>query len=116
MMWWIQLLLSNVRWLLLAPLVALAPAAVTPAFTLLGTTSVQAASVAKSAPALGARRGAPTSGGNAFKGSSALPDTCTYTDHWGLCDLDEFIARCDAAGGGLSSLPGGGVDCDTSGW
>ena len=43
-------------------------------------------------------------------------DTCTSSDAWGLCDLDDFEARCDAAGGGLVSLPGGGVDCDTSSW
>jgi hypothetical protein len=32
------------------------------------------------------------------------------------CNPDKLAARCDAAGGGMSSLPGGGVDCDTSHW
>jgi hypothetical protein len=32
------------------------------------------------------------------------------------CQIEKLEARCNAAGGGMSSLPGGGVDCDTSHW
>jgi hypothetical protein len=72
------------------------------------------------APRLPARQAAPRPvlpGGPALVGRGGrVQDTCTSTDPWGLCDIDDFIARCDAAGGGLSTQPGGGIDCDTSGW
>jgi hypothetical protein len=32
------------------------------------------------------------------------------------CQIEKLEARCTAAGGGMSSMPGGGVDCDTSHW
>lgn len=109
------------RWLLVAPMVAFAPLAVLPAPSLLGATGVQAAQLGQSGGMTlqsSGRSGRQVPAGSAtLLGSGGpLPDTCTSTDPWGLCDLDDFIARCDAAGGGLSTQPGGGVDCDTSHW
>lgn len=51
----------------------------------------------------------------AFKGGSGpVKDTCTEStpDNPEACDIDALTARCDAAGGGMSTLDGGGVDCD----
>lgn len=47
-----------------------------------------------------------------------VADTCTSSTpgNPAACDIDDLTQRCDDAGGGMSSLPGGGVDCDTSGW
>lgn len=56
---------------------------------------------------------APSSG--AIKGGSGpVKDTCTEStpDNPEACDIDALTARCDAAGGGMSTLDGGGVDCD----
>lgn len=69
----------------------------------------------------GAHQNRPASQGPAGAGAMAgsggtVQDTCNSTDPWGLCEIDDFVARCDAAGGGLSTQPGGGIDCDTSGW
>lgn len=36
--------------------------------------------------------------------------TCNQSGEWG-CDMDEFIAGCEATGG-LSTEPGGGISCD----
>lgn len=108
------------RWLLVAPIVALAPLAMSPTPLLFGATGTQAAQLGTSGMMLqSARRGGTQlpAGGAMLQGSSGpQPDTCTSSDPWGLCDLDDFVARCDAAGGGLSTEPGGGVDCDTSHW
>lgn len=43
-----------------------------------------------------------------------VADTCTdsIAGHQEACDIDQLTQRCDDAGGGMSSLPGGGVDCD----
>lgn len=43
-----------------------------------------------------------------------IKDTCTESiaGHPDTCDIDQLTQRCDDAGGGMSSLPGGGVDCD----
>jgi len=43
-----------------------------------------------------------------------VADTCTEStpDNPEACDIDKLVERCDAAGGGMSTLPGGGVDCD----
>lgn len=43
-----------------------------------------------------------------------VKDTCTqsYAGSPETCDIDQLTQRCDDAGGGMSSLPGGGVDCD----
>lgn len=114
----IDKLLPTTRWLLVAPMVALAPLAVSPSLVLLGATSAQAAKAGGLMfLSTGPRGTQPPAGGAAFLGSGGpLPDTCTASDEWGLCDLDDFQARCDAAGGGLSTEPGGGVDCDTSSW
>lgn len=54
----------------------------------------------------------PSGGGMALRGNGGpVEDTCNQSIP-GYCDLDELIAACDAAGGGLSTQPGGGVDCD----
>lgn len=47
-----------------------------------------------------------------------VADTCTQSTPGNpeACDIDQLTQRCDDAGGGMSSLPGGGVDCDTSHW
>ncbi len=46
-----------------------------------------------------------------------VKDTCNSSQGDDeTCNPDKLAARCDAAGGGMSSQPGGGVDCDTSHW
>lgn len=47
-----------------------------------------------------------------------VADTCNQSTPGNpeACDIDALTQRCDDAGGGMSSLPGGGVDCDTSHW
>lgn len=47
-----------------------------------------------------------------------VADTCTESTPGNpeACDIDELTARCDDAGGGMVTLPGGGVECDTSSW
>lgn len=41
-------------------------------------------------------------------------DTCdqSYPSDFTTCDPDSLTQRCDDAGGGMSSLEGGGIDCD----
>ena len=53
-------------------------------------------------------------GGGLVGGSGPTRDTCTESTPGNpeACDIDALTARCDAAGGGMSSLEGGGVDCD----
>ena len=48
------------------------------------------------------------------KGGGGIKDTCTESngDWQEQCDPDQLTDRCDDAGGGMSSLPGGGIDCD----
>lgn len=43
-----------------------------------------------------------------------MKDTCTTSQEG--CDIDGLVARCDAAGGGMVTLPGGGVECNTDQW
>ncbi len=47
-----------------------------------------------------------------------VADTCdqSYPSDFETCDPDSLTQRCDDAGGGMSSEPGGGIDCDTSFW
>ncbi|HEV7277134.1 MAG TPA: hypothetical protein VGN80_12680 [Devosiaceae bacterium] len=47
-------------------------------------------------------------------GKGPVKDTCTESiaADPDACDIDQLTQRCDDAGGGMSSLPGGGVDCD----
>ena len=61
-------------------------------------------------------RGAGASGFAANGGT--VQDTCTSSDpfYGGDCSPKALTSRCDAAGGGMSSEPGGGVTCDTSHW
>lgn len=96
---------------------ALAPLALAPAALAIGTVGAEAAML-KSGGLVVIGPGRNSHGnGNSFAGNDGpVADTCTASDELGLCDLDDFVARCDAAGGGLSTLPGGGVDCDTSSW
>lgn len=61
----------------------------------------------------------PTKGDNpAATGFVAKPkvtrDTCdqSYPSDFTTCDPDSLTQRCDDAGGGMSSLEGGGIDCD----
>lgn len=97
------------RWLLVAPMVALAPLAASPSLVLLGATSAQAAP-AGGKTFLSTGTQAPN-GGGAFQGSGdPVRDSCNRTG--GTCEYDDFVATCDAAGGGLSTEPGGGIDCD----
>jgi hypothetical protein len=52
-----------------------------------------------------------------LRGGGPVKDTCDSSNqNDDNCNPDKLAARCDAAGGGMSSLPGGGVDCDTSHW
>lgn len=63
----------------------------------------------------GGSSGPTTSASGAIKGGSGpVKDTCTEStpDNPEACDIDDLTARCDAAGGGMSTLDGGGVDCD----
>ncbi len=55
----------------------------------------------------------PVAGGLVAK-PKVTRDTCdqTYPSGADLCDPDSLAQRCDDADGGMSSLPGGGVDCD----
>ncbi|HEV2516414.1 MAG TPA: hypothetical protein VGV07_14255 [Devosia sp.] len=43
-----------------------------------------------------------------------VADTCdqSYPSDFTTCDPDSLTQRCDDAGGGMSSLEGGGIDCD----
>jgi hypothetical protein len=47
-------------------------------------------------------------------GGGGVHDTCTESngDDQEQCDPDQLAQRCDDAGGGMSSEPGGGIDCD----
>ncbi len=105
----------TVRRLLALPMIALAPLALSTAPLMLGTTGAQAAKFQLGVMHTFNGSGRGTAGGFAI-GDGPVADTCTSSDPWGLCDLDDFEQRCDDAGGGLSTEPGGGVDCDTSGW
>jgi hypothetical protein len=71
-----------------------------------GTVNVQAAQVR------GDRAPLQTKGSLSIGGG--VKDTCTETnpDDQEQCDPDQLASRCDDAGGGMSSEPGGGVDCD----
>lgn len=64
---------------------------------------------------LGTASSPTTTATGAIKGGGGpVKDTCTEStpDNPEACDIDELTARCDAAGGGMSTLDGGGVDCD----
>lgn len=66
-----------------------------------------------------AARPAQSPSSNTLMGNGGpVGDTCTQSTPGNpeACDIDELTQRCDDAGGGMSSLPGGGVDCDTSHW
>ena len=65
------------------------------------------------------RRRARTSGASGFAANGGtVQDTCTSSNpfYGGDCSPKALTSRCDAAGGGMSSEPGGSVTCDTSGW
>ncbi len=51
---------------------------------------------------------------SSFTTGDKSEDTCTESngDWQEQCDIDQLTQRCDDAGGGMSSEPGGGVDCD----
>lgn len=53
-----------------------------------------------------------------FFGGTTKPDTCdqSYPSDFATCNPESLEQRCDDAGGGMSSEPGGGIDCDTSFW
>jgi len=64
-------------------------------------------------------RRAKRRGGSGFASNGGpVKDTCTSSNpfYGGDCSPKKLTSRCDAAGGGMSSEPGGGVTCDTSGW
>jgi hypothetical protein len=56
----------------------------------------------------------PTAGIGKIVGTGPVRDTCdqSYPGSFETCDPDSLTQRCDDAGGGMSSLPGGGIDCD----
>lgn len=58
-------------------------------------------------------------GSGKFAGSGGgTKDTCnsSHPFYGGDCSPEALTKRCDNAGGGMSSEPGGGVTCDTSHW
>ena len=71
-----------------------------------GTINVQAAQVRADRAPLHTKSGLTIGGG--------VKDTCNETnpDDQEQCDPDQLAARCDDAGGGMSSEPGGAIDCD----
>lgn len=62
--------------------------------------------------------GGPTATFGKLVGGGTVKDTCdqSYPSDFETCDPDSLAQRCDDAGGGMSSEPGGGIDCDTSFW
>jgi hypothetical protein len=105
------------RRLLVLPLAALAPLALSPAPLLLSASGAHAAQFKMSQMmVLSNGRDTGFGGGASYSFGGPLPDTCNESGPSNVCEIDDFEQRCDDNGGGLSSEPGGGVDCDTSGW
>jgi hypothetical protein len=62
------------------------------------------------------KAGASSAASDSFAGGSTVRETCreSHPVDPENCDIDDFIARCDKAGGGLSSEPGGGINCEVN--
>ena len=78
--------------------------------TLLAVTSgVAEAAQLRSAPSAST----PGAGAGSFAGGAPVGENCweSHPDNPKLCDIDDFVARCDEAGGGVSKKPGGGLEC-----
>lgn len=81
--------------------------AVVATLLLVGFTSVEAKETRSTRQTVQLPSYAMTPGGG-------VKDTCNESSgsDASTCDPDALAARCDAAGGGMSTEPGGGVDCD----